>query len=231
MPWIILTLAGLFEIGWAIGLKYTDGFTRLWPTVGTVVSMAISLGLLGIAMKSLPVGTAYAVWVGVGAVGTAILGIVLLGEPANAGRMLSLGLIIAGIIGLKLASSKFAASGGALPRERRCPRLRRRRFDSSVAGTAFAAPLRGRSKAAAFCGRRHATRLRYGLPGGAALWAKSRRRPKAGGHSPKGLLRPARSARPKKRRVIAAKTRCWRSCRRVRRCARRRRRRSGPRSG
>ncbi|WP_140908988.1 quaternary ammonium compound efflux SMR transporter SugE [Cognatiluteimonas lumbrici] len=104
MPWIILTLAGLFEIGWAIGLKYTDGFTRLWPTVGTVVSMAISLGLLGIAMKSLPVGTAYAVWVGVGAVGTAILGIVLLGEPANAGRMISLGLIIAGIIGLKLAS-------------------------------------------------------------------------------------------------------------------------------
>ena len=104
MPWIILTLAGLFEIGWAIGLKYTDGFTRLWPTVGTVVSMAISLALLGIAMKSLPVGTAYAVWVGVGAVGTAILGIVLLGEPANAGRMISLGLIIAGIIGLKLAS-------------------------------------------------------------------------------------------------------------------------------
>jgi quaternary ammonium compound-resistance protein SugE len=104
MPWLILTLAGLFEIGWAIGLKYTDGFTKLWPTVGTVISMAISLGLLGIAMKSLPVGTAYAVWVGVGAVGTAILGIVLLGEPANAGRMISLGLIIAGIIGLKLAS-------------------------------------------------------------------------------------------------------------------------------
>jgi quaternary ammonium compound-resistance protein SugE len=104
MPWLILTQAGLFEIGWAIGLKYTDGFTRLWPTVGTVISMAVSLGLLGIAMKSLPVGTAYAVWVGVGAVGTAILGIVLLGEPANAGRMISLGLIIAGIIGLKLAS-------------------------------------------------------------------------------------------------------------------------------
>ena len=104
MNWVILVLAGLFEIGWAIGLKYTDGFTRLWPTVGTVVAMAISLGLLGIAMKSLPVGTAYAVWVGVGAVGTAILGIVLLGEPANAGRMVSLGLIVAGIIGLKLAS-------------------------------------------------------------------------------------------------------------------------------
>ena len=104
MNWLILVLAGLFEIGWAIGLKYTDGFTRLWPTVGTVLAMAISLGLLGVAMKTLPVGTAYAVWVGVGAVGTAILGIVLLGEPANAGRMVSLGLIIAGIVGLKLAT-------------------------------------------------------------------------------------------------------------------------------
>lgn len=104
MPWLVLVLAGLFEIGWAIGLKYTDGFTRLWPTLGTVASMVVSLGLLGVAMKSLPVGTAYAVWVGVGAVGTAILGIVLLGEPANAGRMLSLGLIVAGIVGLKLAS-------------------------------------------------------------------------------------------------------------------------------
>jgi quaternary ammonium compound-resistance protein SugE len=104
MSWLILVLAGLFEIGWAIGLKYTDGFTKLWPTVGTVASMVVSLGLLGVAMKSLPVGTAYAVWVGVGAVGTAILGIALLGEPANAGRMVSLGLIVAGIIGLKLAS-------------------------------------------------------------------------------------------------------------------------------
>ena len=104
MAWTYLFIAGLLEIGWAIGLKYTDGFTKLWPTVGTVVSMAVSLGMLGIAMKSLPVGTAYAVWVGVGAVGTAILGIVLLGEPANAGRMISLGLIVAGIIGLKLAS-------------------------------------------------------------------------------------------------------------------------------
>jgi quaternary ammonium compound-resistance protein SugE len=104
MSWLVLVLAGLFEIGWAIGLKYTEGFTKLWPTVGTVASMVVSLGLLGVAMKSLPVGTAYAVWVGVGAVGTAILGIVLLGEPANAGRMVSLGLIVAGIIGLKLAS-------------------------------------------------------------------------------------------------------------------------------
>jgi quaternary ammonium compound-resistance protein SugE len=104
MNWLILILAGLFEIGWAVGLKYTDGFTRLWPTVGTALAMAISLGLLGIAMKSLPLGTAYAVWVGVGAVGTAILGIVLLKEPANAGRLLSLALILAGIIGLKMTT-------------------------------------------------------------------------------------------------------------------------------
>lgn len=104
MNWFILVVAGLFEIGWAAGLKYTDGFTRLWPTVGTVLSMIISLGLLGIAMKSLPVGTAYAVWVGVGAVGTAILGIVLLGESANPMRLLSLSLIVAGIVGLKLAT-------------------------------------------------------------------------------------------------------------------------------
>jgi quaternary ammonium compound-resistance protein SugE len=104
MPWLLLVLAGLFEVAWAIGLKYTDGFTRMWPTLGTVAAMVISLGLLGLAMKSLPVGTSYAVWVGVGAVGTAILGIVLLGEPATAGRLVSLGLIVAGIVGLKLAS-------------------------------------------------------------------------------------------------------------------------------
>ena len=115
MNWIILVIAGLFEIGWAIGLKYTDGFSKLWPTVWTLASMIVSLGLLGVAMKSLPVGTAYAVWVGVGAVGTAILGIVLLGEPANPGRLISLGLIVAGIIGLKLATVAPAAkvaSGG-----------------------------------------------------------------------------------------------------------------------
>ena len=104
MNWFILIIAGLFEIAWAIGLKYTEGFTRLWSTVGTVLAMGISVGLLGIAMKSLPVGTAYAVWVGVGAVGTAILGIVLFGESANAGRLVSLALILAGIIGLKLAT-------------------------------------------------------------------------------------------------------------------------------
>ena len=104
MAWVILVVAGLFEIGWAIGLKYTQGFTRLWPTVGTIASMVVSLGLLGVAMKSLPVGTSYAVWVGVGSVGTAILGMVLLGESANAGRLVSLGLIVAGIVGLKLAT-------------------------------------------------------------------------------------------------------------------------------
>jgi quaternary ammonium compound-resistance protein SugE len=104
MAWVILVIAGLFEIGWAVGLKYTEGFTRLWPTVGTVLSMLISLGLLGIAMKSLPLGTAYAVWVGVGAVGTVALGIVLFAEPASAARLVSVGLIVAGIIGLKLAT-------------------------------------------------------------------------------------------------------------------------------
>ncbi len=104
MPWIILVLAGLFEIGWAIGLKYTEGFTRLWPTVGTLGAMAVSLGLLGIAMKSLPVGTAYAIWVGVGAVGTVILGIVLFDEPVNALRIGSVALIVAGLVGLKLAT-------------------------------------------------------------------------------------------------------------------------------
>lgn len=104
MAWIILVLAGLFEVGWAIGLKYTEGFTRLWPTIWTVLAMAISLWLLGIAMKSLPVGTAYSIWVGVGSVGTVILGIALLGESANAGRLISVALIVAGIVGLKLAT-------------------------------------------------------------------------------------------------------------------------------
>jgi quaternary ammonium compound-resistance protein SugE len=104
MNWIILVVAGLFEVGWAIGLKYTDGFTKLWPSVGTVLAMVASVVLLGVAMKTLPVGTAYAVWVGIGAVGTAILGIVLLGDAANAGRIVSLVLIVAGVVGLKLAT-------------------------------------------------------------------------------------------------------------------------------
>lgn len=104
MNWILLVIAGLCEVAWAIGLKYTEGFTRPLPTVGTISAMLISIWLLGIAMKSLPVGTAYAVWVGIGAVGTAILGIILLNESANAARLVSLGLIVAGIVGLKLAT-------------------------------------------------------------------------------------------------------------------------------
>ena len=104
MSWLLLILAGLLEIGWAIGLKYTDGFTRTWTSIGTVAAMILSMVLLGIAMKALPVGTAYAVWVGIGAVGTVILGIVLFGEPADALRLISVGLIIAGIVGLKLAT-------------------------------------------------------------------------------------------------------------------------------
>ena len=104
MAWIYLTIAGLFEVGWAIGLKYTEGFTRLLPSLWTVASMIISIVLLGVAMKTLPVGTSYAVWVGVGAVGTAILGIVLLGESASIGRLVSLGFIVVGIVGLKLAT-------------------------------------------------------------------------------------------------------------------------------
>ncbi len=105
MAWLLLVIAGLLEVGWAIGLKYTEGFTRLWPTVFTAIAMVLSLALLGIAMKSLPVGTAYAVWVGVGAVGTVILGIVLFAEPADAARLVSVGLIVAGIVGLKLSSA------------------------------------------------------------------------------------------------------------------------------
>jgi len=104
MNWIILIVAGLFEVGWAIGLKYTEAFTRLWPTVWTIIAMIVSLALLGIAMKGLPVGTAYSIWVGVAAVGTVILGIVLLGESASLTRMISVALIIAGIIGLKLST-------------------------------------------------------------------------------------------------------------------------------
>ena len=104
MAWTILFIAGLMEIGWAIGLKFTEGFTRLVPSALTGICMIGSIVLLGLALKTLPVGTAYAVWVGVGAVGTAILGIILLGEPATAGRLGSLALIVAGIIGLKLAT-------------------------------------------------------------------------------------------------------------------------------
>ncbi len=104
MSWVILVAAGLLEVVWAIGLKYTDGFTKLWPTVLTVLSIGLSIWLLGIALKSLPVGTAYAVWVGIGAIGTAIFGILLFAESASFTRLFSLLLIFAGIIGLKLST-------------------------------------------------------------------------------------------------------------------------------
>jgi quaternary ammonium compound-resistance protein SugE len=104
MAWIVLFIAGLMEVGWAIGLKYTEGFTRLGPSVLTLVCMASSIILLGLALKSLPIGTAYAVWTGIGAVGTAILGIALFGEPATAARLGCIGLIVAGIGGLKLVT-------------------------------------------------------------------------------------------------------------------------------
>ena len=104
MHWIYLFLAGLFEVGWAIGLKYTQGFTRLVPTMLTAAAMIVSLGFLGLAMKHLPVGTAYAIWTGIGTVGTVILGIVLFAEPASAVRLACVGLIVAGIVGLKLAT-------------------------------------------------------------------------------------------------------------------------------
>ncbi|MFD1912005.1 quaternary ammonium compound efflux SMR transporter SugE [Halodurantibacterium flavum] len=104
MPWIILTLAGIFEIAWAIGLKYTEGFTRPLPTALTVGAMIVSIGLLGLALRDLPLGTAYAIWTGIGAVGTATLGIVLFGDPAHAARLFCIGLILAGLVGLKLVS-------------------------------------------------------------------------------------------------------------------------------
>ena len=105
MAWVILFIAGLCEIGWAVGLKYTDGFTRLWPTVFTGVSLVISMALLGIAVRTLPLGTAYAVWTGIGAVGTVILGIFLFKEPATVVRLVCVGLIVAGILGLKFFSA------------------------------------------------------------------------------------------------------------------------------
>ncbi|KKB85757.1 molecular chaperone [Devosia limi DSM 17137] len=104
MAWVYLVIAGLFEIGWAIGLKYTDGFTRMVPTALTVGAMVISVALLGIALRDLPVGTAYAVWTGIGTVGTAILGMYLFGDPATVARIICIGLIVAGIVGLKVIS-------------------------------------------------------------------------------------------------------------------------------
>ena len=104
MHWFYLTVAGLFEVGWAVGLKYTEGFTKPVPTVLTLAAMAVSLWLLGLALKELPMGTAYAVWNGMGSVGTAILGIWLFGDTATVLRLLCIGLIVAGIVGLKLVA-------------------------------------------------------------------------------------------------------------------------------
>lgn len=103
MAWTLLIIAGLFEVGWAIGLKYTEGFTRLWPSVWTVTAMVISVYLLAAAVRTLPIGTGYAVWTGIGAAGTALLGMLLLNESASAMRIASIGLIVAGIVGLKIA--------------------------------------------------------------------------------------------------------------------------------
>ncbi|WP_422017573.1 quaternary ammonium compound efflux SMR transporter SugE [Roseateles sp.] len=105
MAWLLLVIAGLFEVGWAIGLKYTEGFSRPWPTAATVAAMVVSVALLGVAMRTLPVGTAYAVWTGIGAVGTVVLGMVLFSEPATVARLACVGLILAGIVGLKLTTA------------------------------------------------------------------------------------------------------------------------------
>lgn len=104
MAWLYLFVAGLLEIAWAIGLKYTDGFSRLWPTVGTIVAMTLSVAFLGLALRALPVGTAYAVWVGIGAVGTAALGMLLFDESREPLRLLCLLLIVAGVVGLRLVT-------------------------------------------------------------------------------------------------------------------------------
>lgn len=104
MAWFTLFVAGLLEVGWAVGLKYTEGFTKLWPTLATAVSLVASMGLLGLALRSLPLGTAYAVWTGIGTVGTATLGIVLFREPASVMRLLCISMILAGILGLKFAT-------------------------------------------------------------------------------------------------------------------------------
>ena len=104
MAWAMLFVAGLMEIGWAIGLKYTEGFSRLLPSILTLACMAGSIVLLGVAVKTLPIGTAYAVWTGIGTVGTAVLGIILFGDPATAPRLACIGLIVAGIVGLKLVT-------------------------------------------------------------------------------------------------------------------------------
>ena len=104
MAWIVLVLAGVLEIGWAVGLKYTEGFSRLWPSVATIGAMVVSLLLLGLAVRTLPIGTAYAVWTGIGTVGTVLLGMALFGEPATPLRLVFIAMIVGGIIGLKLVT-------------------------------------------------------------------------------------------------------------------------------
>lgn len=110
MAWVVLFVAGLFEIGWAVGLKYTDGFSRPWAVLLTVFALVVSVALLGIAVRSLPLGTAYAIWTGIGTVGTALLGILLFREPATVIRLFCLTLIVVGIIGLKLASASGSSA-------------------------------------------------------------------------------------------------------------------------
>lgn len=110
MAWIALVLAGLLEIAWAVGLKFTQGFTKLWPSVGTILAMIISFKLLSFAMEKIPIGTAYAVWTGIGAAGTALVGMVFLGEPRTAARALCIALIVCGVLGLKIFSQESAPS-------------------------------------------------------------------------------------------------------------------------
>lgn len=105
MAWAVLFVAGILEVGWAVGLKYTESFTRLWPSVATIAAMVLSMALLGIAVRTLPLGTAYAVWTGIGTVGTVIVGMLFLGEPASFVRLLCVLLILTGIVGLKLISA------------------------------------------------------------------------------------------------------------------------------
>lgn len=104
MAWVVLFVAGLMEVGWAVGLKYTAGFTRLWPSLGTIAALVVSMALLGLSLRTLPLGTAYAVWTGIGTVGTAVLGIILFREPATAARLVCIALILTGIVGLKLVT-------------------------------------------------------------------------------------------------------------------------------
>ena len=115
MAWIMLVIAGIFEVGWAVGLKYTHGFTRPWPTLATIACIVVSMGLLGLAARSLPIGTAYAVWTGIGAVGTALIGMAVLADPVPAPRIACLALIVAGIVGLKVVTPEPVSRAGPVP--------------------------------------------------------------------------------------------------------------------